>query len=64
MTDVVATEQKFRLTPSFKEVLLQSAFLKGRTIPDSVREIDLGIFGAESNELRLQTLKDPNKREF
>jgi len=64
MTDVSPLEQEPKPAPSFKEILLQSAFSPGRAIVDSVREIDLGIFGNECQELRLQTLRDPRRREF
>lgn len=61
---VTPQEQELRPPLSFKEVLLQSAFTKGRTIPDSISEIDLGIFGEEGRELVSQMMKDPRRREF
>lgn len=64
MSDTSPTEQELRPVPSFKEVLLKSAFLKGRAISDSVSEIDLAIFGNEGRNLVSQMNKDPKRREF
>lgn len=64
MPDVTPIEQELRPTPSFKEVLLQSAFSRGRAIPDSVSQIDLGIFGNEGRELVQRTMEDSRRREF
>ncbi len=64
MSDVSPQEQEIRQQLTFKEVLLQSAFSKGRAISDSISEIDLGIFGKEGKELVRQMIRDPRHREF
>lgn len=64
MTDLASQEQELRHPVSFKEILLQSAFTRGRAIPDSVREIDLGIFGEEGRSLVSKMVRDPRLREF
>lgn len=64
MPDAIPTEQELRPVPSFKEVLLQSAFSKGRVISDSVSEIDLAIFGNEGRNLVSQMIMDPKRREY
>lgn len=64
MAEIKKTEQEPKSTPSLEKVLLQCAFAEGRAISDDVREIDLGIFAQESNELRLETLMDPKRKEY
>lgn len=64
MVDATSQEQEPRPAPSFKEVLLQSAFSKGRAISNHISEIDLGIFYQEGRALVMQTEKDEKHREF
>ncbi|MBI3103566.1 hypothetical protein HYZ05_01370 [Candidatus Daviesbacteria bacterium] len=64
MVDATSTEKEPGAVSTFKEVLLQSAFSRGRAISDSISEIELGIFANEGRELVSLMMRDPRRREF